>query len=607
MTRAFTLLAVLALAACGDPPLRVASKDFAENRILAEMFALLLESQGLTVDRQIPLGDTAVVFEALRSGRTDLYPEYTGTGLALLGLPPTADGAASRERVREELERLGITVLEPLGFESTYVVVVGPRLARERGVAEVADLANVASDLRIAVAEEFASRPEVGLQAFTDRYGLEFGTVEVVPEEERRSVYDLLLDGRADVVVGFGTDPEIATYGLTALEPSGDFFPDFSAIPVVSTGAMARHPEIAAALGALAGRLDVEQMRALVSAVALDGRTPGEVAREGLAALDLLEAETAAVAQPLRLAVDPAEVGGEMTSEVLRAARAAVTGRGLALLETENPVGAIFDGRARVALVPAVAQFDIDGEEARLLDGIETVAAVGSYYLHALARADGPASLAQAGRIAAGPAGTASHRLARAAAGRSDPPAEVVSLDSTSAAAAVGAVTSGAADAAIVLAPLGSIQVANALRGGDIELIPAVEWWVGAARVGLPFLRIATIPGPVYGKAPVSTLAMQATVIGPAPSDDVLGEQGPSTYSEVQKPVTDQVVLAFNEALGPHPAVAHYLRPSAVLTPQVSRVVRALNRTPGYTVLSLGIIAFLVWAGWLLMRPDERG
>ena len=427
-----------------------------------------------------------------------------------------------------------------------------------------------------------------------------------MPEEKRRSVYDLLLDERADVVVGFGTDPEIAAYRLTVLEPSGDFFPDFSAIPVVSTGAMARHPEIAAALGALAGRLDVERMRALVGAVALDGRAPREVAREALAALGLLDAGPAVLAQPFRLAVDPAEVGAEMTSKVLRAVRGAVTGRGVALFETGNPVGAILDGRARTALVPAIAQFDIDGDQARLLDGIETIAVVGSYYLHALARADGPASLARAARIGAGPVGTASHRLARATARRSDPPAEVVTLDSTRAAAAVEAVASGVVDAAIVLAPLESVDVADALQGADVGLIPAVEWWVGAARVGLPFLRLATIPGVAYGNTPVSTLAMQATVVGPAPSDDVLGDQGPSTYSEAQRPVTDQVVLALNEALGPHPAVGHYLRPAAILTPQVGRIERALNRTPGYTVLSLGIIAFLVWAVWLLVRPGEQ-
>jgi hypothetical protein len=117
------------------------------------------------------------------------------------------------------------------------------------------------------------------------------------------------------------------------------------------------------------------------------------------------------------------------------------------------------------------------------------------------------------------------------------------------------------------------------------------------------------IPRSTYGTEAVPTLAMQATLVGPAPPDTVLGAQGPSTYSDDLWPVTDQAVLTFNQDLGPHPDVGRYLRPAAALTPQVGRVERALNRTPGYTVLSLGIFLFLAWAGWLLARPAkaERG
>ena len=80
------LLMLLTLAACSQPTIRVGSKNFAENRILAEMFALLLEDAGFRVERTIPVGDTTSTFESLRSGGIDLYPEYTGTGLVLLGL-----------------------------------------------------------------------------------------------------------------------------------------------------------------------------------------------------------------------------------------------------------------------------------------------------------------------------------------------------------------------------------------------------------------------------------------------------------------------------------------------------------------------------------------
>src|ERR1700681_2925715 len=60
----------------------VGSKNFEESRLLAEMFAQLLESRtGLQVERRLGLAGTQVCFEALKNGAIDVYPEYTGTGL----------------------------------------------------------------------------------------------------------------------------------------------------------------------------------------------------------------------------------------------------------------------------------------------------------------------------------------------------------------------------------------------------------------------------------------------------------------------------------------------------------------------------------------------
>src|SRR5690606_10055970 len=62
-------------------PVVVASKPFGESYLLAEIFAQLLEGQGLRVERRPGLGTTEISFAALRAGAIDVYPEYTGTGL----------------------------------------------------------------------------------------------------------------------------------------------------------------------------------------------------------------------------------------------------------------------------------------------------------------------------------------------------------------------------------------------------------------------------------------------------------------------------------------------------------------------------------------------
>ncbi|MEP6999984.1 MAG: glycine betaine ABC transporter substrate-binding protein, partial [bacterium] len=62
-------------------PVIVASKPFGESYLLCELFAQLLESRGMAVDRRPGLGSTEIAFAALRNNAIDVYPEYTGTGL----------------------------------------------------------------------------------------------------------------------------------------------------------------------------------------------------------------------------------------------------------------------------------------------------------------------------------------------------------------------------------------------------------------------------------------------------------------------------------------------------------------------------------------------
>ena len=99
---------------------------------------------------------------------------------------------------------------------------------------------------------------------------------------------------------------------------------------------------------------------------------------------------------------------------------------------------------------------------------------------------------------------------------------------------------------------------------------------------------------------------MQATVVGPGPPEMAMGAAGPSSYVEKAAPITDAVVLAFNEALGPHPAISPLLTPAAAMRPRVDSYREALNQTPAYTVLTLAILVFLGWALWLLFKPVKE-
>lgn len=604
--------AALVLAACTPNPVRVGSKNAVENRILAEMFAQLLESRRIRVERNIPVGNTARTFEALRSGAIHVYPEYTGTGLVLLGLPPSSDRDQAYKTMASGFQGAGMKPLKRLGFESTYAVVVEKALATRLKLQNVSALAPHAGKLRLAVEEDFARRPTDGLQPFLDFYGLKFRNVEIIKDKDRSKLYDRLIDNRADVIIGYSTDPQIIDYGLSTLIAKKHFFPAYDAVPLVSTKRLQDRPEIAEVLNQLAGKLTAEQMRTLNRQVKVEGRNIRTVARAALVELGLARAGDTQISNITYIAMDPNDAGSEMANSLLRAFRRVSKGRSVNIFPGWNGLASLDAHAARIAMVPSIAQFDIFGDYAVHNRRYETLAALGSYFLQALALDKGPNRLGKARRIATGPVGSASYKVAMAVVDPQQRDKRIVPLADTSIATAIAALKQGKANAVILLAAAGRADIKAALdKEGSLRLIPAHEWWSGARRLSYPFFREATIPADTYPavRKPVATLTLQATVAGPAPSDDVLGQQGPSAYTERVAPVSDDMVRALNRELGPHPDVGPHLKPSRALIPEFQYRSQILNRHPVHTFLSFGVLAFLVWAFWLFVRkrPGSAG
>lgn len=286
-------------------PVRVGSKNFGESYLLAEIFAQLLEARGLPVERRAGLGATEIVFQALRTGAVDVYPEYTGTGLlALLGRDPPDDAQEAFEAVsRAFRERWDLRWLPPLGFENTYAIAVRPGTADSLGLRTLSELAEVAPELVAGFTPDFLGRAD-GLAGLREVYGLEPGQVRSLLQAVK---YEALMSGDVDVIDGYGTDARIARYDLTVLEDDRGFFPPYDAAAVVR-GAVARErPAVVAALTELSGLLDEAFVRELNRRVEVDGAPVARVARDALTELGLLEPrsggvgpETTALSEPDR-------------------------------------------------------------------------------------------------------------------------------------------------------------------------------------------------------------------------------------------------------------------------------------------------------------------
>jgi osmoprotectant transport system permease protein len=277
--------------AAARPPDRlvVGSKNFEESRLLAEMFAQLVEARtDLEVDRRLGLAGTQVCFEALRTGAIDLYPEYTGTGLvSLLGEAPGGGPAATLVRVRREfLDRWDLWWLPPLGFENAYEIAVPRRLAERHGLATISDLAELSRrlPLRAALGYEFVERDD-GLPGLERAYGLELARVQPMQQAIK---YRAAAAGDAEVIDVYTTDGRLVTYELAVLDDDLGFFPPYQAAPLMRGAAARAHPEAVAALGLLAGALDEDAMRGLNLRLQEGHEPEAAGARAALAALGLV-------------------------------------------------------------------------------------------------------------------------------------------------------------------------------------------------------------------------------------------------------------------------------------------------------------------------------
>ncbi|HEY9646898.1 MAG TPA: glycine betaine ABC transporter substrate-binding protein, partial [Chroococcidiopsis sp.] len=263
-----TAITVVACTGGGSTPgsssttIRVGSKDFTEQFIIGEMYALVLEKAGLTVERKLNLGGTPVAQAALESNEIDLYPEYTGTGLlTVLKLPATSDQKEVFDKVSAGYkEQFNLVWLDPAPMNNTQALAMTQEGSEKFGVKTISDMAAKASELVMIGPPEFQER-EDGLPGIKAVYGnFELKDYKAVDPGLR---YKGLVDGEADVSVAFGTDGEVSAFNLVLLEDDKKLFPPYQIAPVVRQEALDANPQIAEALNALAPKLTDATMQRL--------------------------------------------------------------------------------------------------------------------------------------------------------------------------------------------------------------------------------------------------------------------------------------------------------------------------------------------------------
>ena len=273
------LLPLLLLPGLGmaQPTVNVGSKRFTESYILAEALALAVNQAGEARAVHRPgLGNTAILFAALKSGAIQFYPEYTGTiAFELLGLKNVPD----RAELNRELARHGLAVGVPLGFSNSYALAMLESRAAELGIARVSELA-AHPQLVLALSQEFLNRKD-GWPALKLSYRLPFPDVRGL---DHGLAYEALAGGRVDVMDVYSTDAKIVRYRLRVLRDDRAFFPAYDAVILYRLDFPASFPRSWQALQGLQGRISADQMTVMNAAAELSAVPFSTIAEDFLVA-----------------------------------------------------------------------------------------------------------------------------------------------------------------------------------------------------------------------------------------------------------------------------------------------------------------------------------
>jgi osmoprotectant transport system permease protein len=261
----FLLLAFLAFPVQAET-LVVGSKRFTESYILGEA---IVRAAGGGVHRP-GLGNTGILYAALKSGSIDLYPEYTGTiAREILKLEGRQDLAA----LNRALAPLGFGVAVPLGFNNSYALAMREERAQALGVRKVGDLAKHPS-LKLGLSQEFLGRAD-GWPGLKAAYGLPLAAASGL---DHGLAYEAIAAGKIDVMDIYTTDAKIERFQLRVLEDDRGFFPRYEAVLLYRLDVPKRFPEAWAKLQKLEGRIDERTMIRLNAAAELQGRSFAEAA-----------------------------------------------------------------------------------------------------------------------------------------------------------------------------------------------------------------------------------------------------------------------------------------------------------------------------------------
>jgi osmoprotectant transport system permease protein len=251
------------------PVVRIGSKKFTESVLLAEIAVAALRAHGIPAVHREELGGTRVLWNALREGEIDVYPEYTGT---LVQEILRDDGDLD-----DALAAAGIRMSEPLGFDNGYAIGMRRERAEALDIRTIAELAE-RTDIALGFTNEFMDRRD-GWPGLRAAYGFVHSGVRGLDHD---IAYRALSAGELDAIDVYATDAEIEGYDLVLLEDDREFFAEYRALLLWRDDLASRNPAAVEILATLSGTIDAQEMTAMNARAKFDAVPGPTIARRFL-------------------------------------------------------------------------------------------------------------------------------------------------------------------------------------------------------------------------------------------------------------------------------------------------------------------------------------
>jgi osmoprotectant transport system substrate-binding protein len=271
-------------------PIKIGSDNFYESKLVAEIYAQVLEHAGYTVERKFGLGSRQERIPAMDAGQIDLVPEYVGSGLGFYDKTKiTGDGQKNADALQAALTSKGITVLAIAPGTDTNAFAVRQDTATQFSLAKMSDLAAHQDELKWGLPSDCDTNPLCA--GALQEYGITYPPKQRTPLGACDVPMATALQGGAiDVAEFCSTQPAIAQFGFVVLVDDKATQPAENLAPLVRDDYLAKVDAEAfkKLLNDASAKITTEALTTMGVEVAVNQKDVAEVAMAFLQAQGLM-------------------------------------------------------------------------------------------------------------------------------------------------------------------------------------------------------------------------------------------------------------------------------------------------------------------------------